>query len=60
MKEGQTHETKFLEVGSESADIDVGIYNLVREIWLSGIETSNSCEDGDFGSRPERRRMATD
>jgi hypothetical protein len=41
------HPTKRVRVGDQSADIDVLIAPLIREIWKAGIETFMSCQGDD-------------
>jgi hypothetical protein len=41
------HRTIRLKIGEQEANIDVGIADIVEQIWLAGIATVGSCEDNE-------------
>jgi hypothetical protein len=44
-----THTKGYLQVGSFSTDIDLGIYDLIKELWTAKIYTTDACESTENG-----------
>lgn len=43
------HATKQVRIGDRVAEIDIGIAELVKQIWIANIDTTNSCEENEPG-----------
>ncbi|MBT3630475.1 MAG: hypothetical protein HOB84_14995 [Candidatus Marinimicrobia bacterium] len=41
------HATKHLSIGIDNGEVDVKIYELVKEIWEAGIKMVNACESDE-------------
>jgi len=38
------HKKGYLQVGKISSDIDLGVYDLIKELWIAEIYTPDACE----------------